>query len=183
MKQMSVLLALVFLSASTFAGDSPTPIEIIQNTDTSLSLSDFSPSQSSGIGFQFEIALNETGEATAKAGVSVGGNTAPAVRVKESSGWATAGNTIRSPFFIYRFEDSKWFPEWREHPWRTSGMTLVYGGIALALASGGGGSDAPELVEDTGSGSSSGGGSSGGSSTTTPSTPSEPSNPIQDGNL
>jgi MoaA/NifB/PqqE/SkfB family radical SAM enzyme len=53
--------------------------------------------------------------------------------------WREAGQTVFGPFHVYRSGDKKWFPEWREHPYRTTGMTLLYVGAAAAASSGGGG--------------------------------------------
>jgi len=73
----------------------------------------------------------EDGTVTTKAGISIGAS--------EFHGgfWRETGQTVCGPFHVYRATDKKWFPEWREHPWRTSGMTVLYGGIA-ALCGGSG---------------------------------------------
>ena len=56
-------------------------------------------------------------------------------------------NTIRSPFYIRRSSDGKWFPEWKEHPVRTSAMTAGYIGLAVLATQGGGSSKSkPEPV-------------------------------------
>jgi len=80
----------------------------------------------------------ENGTVTTKAGISIGAS--------EFHGgfWRETGQTVFGPFHVYRAADKKWFPEWREHPWRTSGMTVLYGGIAALCGGSGGGSGASQ---------------------------------------
>lgn len=104
------------------------------------------------------VLQNDGGELEAKAGLAFTGD--PSENPEYHGGFCReACQTFFGPFHVYRFKDGKWFPEFREHPWRTSGMTVLYIGAA-ALAAGG----------------SSGGGSSSSSSTTTPADNTTPNN-------
>jgi hypothetical protein len=114
----------------------------------------------------------ESGAMEANAGISIGA--AP------SSFMGEAGKTIASPFYVYRSRDKKWFPEWREHPWRTTGMTLLYGGV-VAVAAGGGGGGGGSSPEPTTTQPSGGGHSDPAPSTPSPSTPSTPVTQPSDG--
>jgi len=40
-------------------------------------------------------------------------------------------SVVTGPFHVYRGSDQKWFPEWREHPYRTTAVTAGY--IALGI--------------------------------------------------
>jgi hypothetical protein len=101
--------------------------------------------ETSGVGFVLQLAAaNESGglETTVKAGISIGSQ--PAKPATEE-GWGMATwNTVRSPFYFYRFEDKengidgKWFPEWREHPVRTTIVTVGYAAVGYGISQAGG---------------------------------------------
>jgi hypothetical protein len=46
---------------------------------------------------------------------------------------AESWDTISGPFQIYSFKSKRWFPQFRDHPWRTIATTLIYG-AAYAVA-------------------------------------------------
>jgi hypothetical protein len=131
----------------------------------------------SGVSLDFLVASSASGSVEGKAGISIGAQPS-SVNVVEDSTGMTIWNTIRSPLFIYRFGDEKWFPEWREHPIRTSIATLVYAGIGLALGGGGGGgsSDSEQTTtQNTQTSSSSRSEDTGSQTTTTTSSTTSPS--------
>lgn len=107
---------------------------------------------------------NEAGGLEAKAGIAFTGESCDNPQF-HGGFWNEAGQTVFGPFHVYRAKDGKFFPEFREHPYRTTGMTVLYVGAAAALAGG------------------HGGGSSSGSSSTTPAptAPSQPSHPSNGG--
>ena len=122
------------------------------------------------------VTQKENGEVTGEIGIAIGGQES---RQEQRRGgfWSEFGNTLRSPFYIHRCSDGKWFPEWREHPYRTAGMTALYLGAAAGLFSGGGegsgsGKDGGDVSSgtDAGAGAGAGAGSSGTTTSTTETT-------------
>jgi len=90
------------------------------------------------------VSMNSNSEEglEGRIGLVVGGQES-----KESTGMKV-WNTARGPFYVYRCKDGKWFPEWREHPIRTSIMTAVYAGTAYAISQSGGSGGSGSKTQD-----------------------------------
>lgn len=112
----------------------------------------------------FAVRPSESGDVETRVGIVIGdAPTNPAENPNFHGGfWTETGQTIYGPYHIYRAADGKWFPQWREHPYRTTASFLIEGGIVAAIAASSGGSSGGSKSKDKGDSGNDNNGNNGG---------------------